>query len=98
MVGEDGQAGGGEVRPGGEVLTLLALVLEEAAQQQRSRGVRMVLGQQYAYAEIVVGGQAFYEVGRKEVVRGRLPARQRVAGVRVSAHVPGVAGPVGLGM
>ncbi|MFI1334982.1 hypothetical protein ACH4U7_33735 [Streptomyces sp. NPDC020845] len=75
-----GQSGGREIRAGGELLAAVAGVLQEAAQQKPRRGVRMVLGQQDVYAEIVVLGPPGHEVGRQRVVDGRFPPQHRVAG------------------
>lgn len=95
VVGEGGQPGGGEVRPRDEMRAFAAGVLQEAAKQERRRSVRMVLGQQDAYAEVVVDGKEFHELRWQSMVDGRLPAQQRVAGVCVTADGLGVAGHLG---
>ncbi|WEH39519.1 hypothetical protein OG233_08490 [Streptomyces sp. NBC_01218] len=54
-------------------------------------GVRMVLGAQDAYAEIVVG-RASDEVRRQQVIPGRTPAQQGVSGECVPADGLGILG------
>ncbi|MFI7285723.1 hypothetical protein ACIBRY_03525 [Streptomyces anulatus] len=55
----------------------------------------MVLGQQDAYAEVVVGGQTCAEVRWQQVVPGCLPAQQWEVGECVSTDGPGIPGHLG---